>query len=149
MAEGIQETVELDAPPEEVWELLMDPGRLGDWVGPHRKLEDVPELPLKTGDRFRQRLGFGPIAFWVTWEVVEAERPSRARWVGEGPKGTKAEAIYELSPSDSGTTFHYTNDYELPGGIAGATARKAFSASAGGREARKSLKRLTAIFNGA
>ena len=61
MSEQVHETSEIDAPPAEVWAVLMDPGRLGEWVSAHRKLEQVPAVPLTTGDTFRQRLGIGPV----------------------------------------------------------------------------------------
>jgi uncharacterized protein YndB with AHSA1/START domain len=148
MPEAVHETVELDASPEEVWELIMDPRRLGDWVSAHRDLGELPELPLTGGDRFRQKLGVGPVRFSVEWEVLEAQAPTLARWRGEGPGGSTAEIVYQLEPSDRGTRFVYENDYELPGGFVGRAAKKAVSAAAGSREARRSLKRLQGVIAG-
>lgn len=147
MPEEVRESVRLDATPEEVWELLMDPNRLGEWVSTHRSIEEPPEeLPLETGSRFRQKLGVGPVRFSVEWEVVEAKAPELARWRGSGPGGSTARVTYRLTQEDGATRFDYINDYDLPGGLAGRAAKKAVSAAGGRREARKSLKALVEQF---
>jgi uncharacterized protein YndB with AHSA1/START domain len=144
--EEVHESVRLDAGMEEVWELLMDPTRLGEWVSTHRSVDEVPELPLQTGSRFRQKLGVGPVRFSVVWEVVEAQAPEFARWRGEGPGGSTAEVTYRLTSEDGATRFDYINDYDLPGGFAGRAAKKAVSAAGGRREARRSLRALGELF---
>jgi uncharacterized protein YndB with AHSA1/START domain len=149
VAEAVHETIELDAPPEEVWDLIMDPCRLGEWVSAHREVVELPELPLGEGDSFRQKLGVGPVRFSVVWEVIEARRPQLARWRGSGPGGSTAKITYRLEPAGEGRTrFVYINDYDLPGGIAGKAAKKAVSAAAGSREARRSLARLQEVLAG-
>ncbi len=144
MSEGIEQSIDLGTTREQLWDLLMDPNRLGEWVGPHRSIKDVPDLPLGEGDRFRQKLGFGPISFKVKWEVVQLNKPEFTRWVGTGPGGSRAEVVYTLSELEggAGTRFDYCNDYELPGGVMGRAAKRAFSSATGAREARKSLQRL-------
>lgn len=147
MAEEVHETVTLPAAPDEVWALLMDPSCLGEWVTVHRRLDDeLPELPLQEGDRFRQKLGVGPAGFWVEWCVAEVRAPELARWTGEGPGGSTATVTYRLSPDDSGTRFEYTNDFDPPGGLIGRAAKRAVNAAAGQREARRSMKRLRELF---
>jgi uncharacterized protein YndB with AHSA1/START domain len=147
--EGVHETVELAAPRQVVWDLVMDPRRLGEWVSAHRKLGELPELPLGEGDSFKQKLGVGPVRFSVTWEVTEARPPELARWHGRGPGGSTAEITYRLEEAGEGATrFVYMNDYELPGGVAGRAAKKAVSAAAGSREARRSLARLERVLDG-
>ena len=36
----VETSIDIDAPPEEVWALAMDPNRLADWVTIHRRLDD-------------------------------------------------------------------------------------------------------------
>ena len=148
-SDAVRESAEFEASPAEVWEVLMDPHRLDEWVSAHRKLDDLPELPLGMGDRFRQRLGVGPVGFWVEWEVVEAEEPNLARWRGSGPGGSSADVTYRLEELDGGerTRFDYENDFTPPGGLLGRTAKKAVNAAAGHREARKSLRALGSLFS--
>ncbi len=148
MAESVKETCEIAAKPEQVWEVLMDPTRLGEWVSAHRKVEDLPQLPLGEGDSFRQRLGVGPVGFWVQWEVVEAKAPELARWHGSGPGGSTAKVSYRLSENgNGGTRFDYENDFDPPGGILGQAAKRAVNAAAGHREARKSLRAFKQLFD--
>jgi hypothetical protein len=79
--------------------------------------------------------------FQLSWTVVEADKPYRAVWEGEGPLGSKATVIYELGQNGGGTHFHYTNEYKLPGGLVGKLAGAAV-VGASGHEANKTLKRL-------
>ncbi|MGI8727987.1 MAG: SRPBCC family protein [Solirubrobacterales bacterium] len=146
MAEAVEESARIPAPPEDVYDLLMDPDQLGTWVSAHREVLDMPELPLAEGEEFGQKLGVGPVRFKVRWTVEEARRPSYARWSGKGPGGSEAEVTYELSEEGGGTRFDYTNEYKLPGGLLGKAAKGAVSSAAGSREARKSLKRLREHF---
>lgn len=142
MADAVHETTTIDVGRERVWEILMDPTRLGEWVSAHRELDELPELPLSEGDRFRQRLGIGPVSFWVEWEIVELERPARTRWRGSGPGGSQAAVTYELEADGESTSFRYENDFDPPGGAMGKAAKRVVNAAAGRREARKSLRRL-------
>lgn len=151
MAETVRESVTIAAGPEGVWEVLMDPRRLGEWVSAHRELDELPELPLSEGDRFRQKLGLGPISFWVEWEVLEARQPEFARWRGSGPGGSSADVTYRLEPNGADDDaeeicFHYENDFDPPGGMVGRAAKKVVNAAAGQREARKSMKKLKGLF---
>lgn len=143
MAE-VHESVEIDAPAEEVWALVMDPARLGDWVTAHREVYDVPDGPLVAGDGFRQKLCVAGKSFDVGWELIEAEKPSLAVWKAKGPKGTGAAVRYELSAKNGSTRFDYVNDFDLPGGplkiVAGGIAGRPAK-----RAARKSLERLKAL----
>ena len=111
--------------------------------------DELPDLPLDQGDTFKQRLGVGPVGFWVEWEVVEADEPRLARWRGSGPGGSTADVTYRLAELDGGerTRFDYENDFSPPGGVLGRTAKKAVNAAAGQREARKSLRALSSLFS--
>lgn len=148
MADSVRESISLPADRGAVWDLIMDPGRLADWVDAHRQIEDVPALPLAVGSRFRQQLGFGPVSFWVDWEVMEARRPELARWQGTGPGGSAARIVYRLSVDgdETATRFDYENAFDPPGGFVGAAATRVVNAAAGQREARKSMQRLRGLF---
>ncbi len=136
----VRETIEIEAPPEAVWDLCMDPDRLGDWVTAHSRAENAPE-DLETGDSFDQVLCLGGQPVDVRWTLERSERPRLAEWDADGPKDSGAKVRYLLESANGGTRFRYENDFELPGGalsliagrIAGAPARRA---------AKKSLKRL-------
>jgi uncharacterized protein YndB with AHSA1/START domain len=139
----LEREIDIAAPPERVYEVLLDPDCLGEWVTIQEELEEAPEgRDLKPGDKLRQRMKVAGQRFKLSWTVVEAERPSRVVWEGEGPMGSKAKAVYELAANgDGGTRFSYMNQYDLPGGFAGKLAGRAVVKASGG-EADRSLERL-------
>jgi carbon monoxide dehydrogenase subunit G len=138
----LERTIEIDASPEDVYDTLADPSCLGEWVTIQDELVSAPDGLVKKGDEVVQRMKVAGKKFDVAWDVEVADRPSKVRWTGRGPMGTKARATYELSPNgNDGTRFHYTNEYDLPGGPLGKLAGRAFSA-ASGHEADRTLRRL-------
>src|SRR5205823_1587145 len=47
--------IEIAASPDAVWDVLMDPDHLGDWVTIQEDLEEAPEGDLVNGSRIVQR----------------------------------------------------------------------------------------------
>ena len=134
--------IDIHASPNAVWDVLMDPDHLGDWVTIQDELEEAPNGDLVNGSTLVQRCKVAGQRFYLRWKVVEADKPNRAVWEGEGPLGSRATVVYELaSQNGGGTHFHYTNEYKLPGGIMGRIGGAAV-VGASGHEANKTLKRL-------
>ena len=142
MSDAVRESVLIAAPAERVWEVVMDPDRLGDWVTTHDSLEGPAEGPLRSGSSFTQRLKLAGAPFKVRWTVTECSRPHLARWEGKGPGGSTAHVSYGLAEQDGDTRFNYENRFELPGGVLGRVAGKAIAAAGSEREARHSLENL-------
>jgi carbon monoxide dehydrogenase subunit G len=136
--------IDIDASPERVWDVLMDPDHLGDWVTIQEALEERPPGDLVDGSRLVQRCRVAGQRFELSWKVVEAEKPRRAVWEGKGPMGSRATVTYELAGNGGGTHFHYKNEYKLPGGILGRIGGAAV-VGASGHEANKTLKRLKRV----
>jgi uncharacterized protein YndB with AHSA1/START domain len=139
----LEREITIDAPRDAVYDVLLDPACLGEWVTIQEELEEAPRgRDLAEGDELRQRMKVAGQRFKLCWTVVEAERPSRVVWEGSGPLGSKAKAVYELAEDgDGGTRFSYLNQYDLPGGFAGKLAGRAVTKASGG-EADRSLERL-------
>jgi carbon monoxide dehydrogenase subunit G len=138
----LERTIDIDAPPEKVYDVLTDPNCLGEWVTIQEKLVSAPDPPLKKGDCVVQGMKVVGKRFEVSWDVEVADRPSKVQWSGNGPMGSVARATYELEPNgDGGTRFSYTNAYEVPGGPVGKVAGRALVSASGG-EADATLKRL-------
>jgi uncharacterized protein YndB with AHSA1/START domain len=134
--------IEIAAPPERVWSIVMDPRRLADWVTIHRRLETAPAR-LRRGSRFEQTLQLRGAPLHVEWTVVDVDEPRRAVWEGRGPAGSRASIVYELRPEgDSHTRFDYTNEFKPPGGALGAVAGRMLVGGLSQREAQRSLERL-------
>ena len=138
----LERTIEIDATPEEVYDVLTNPHCLGEWVTIQEKLVSAPEPPLKEGDCIVQGMRVVGKRFEVSWNVEVADRPSKVRWSGDGPMGSVARATYELEPNgNGGTRFSYTNEYDVPGGPVGKVAGRALVQASGG-EADATLARL-------
>lgn len=141
----VQRDIEIAAPPERVYEVVMDPHRLGDWVTIHAGLREAPSDGLSRGSTLSQSLKLAGQRFTVRWRVVEDDRPSRVVWEGSGPVGSTARVVYELAPNGAGgTRFTYVNEYALPGGVLGRLGGRAV-APASRRESERSLRRLKAL----
>ena len=137
----VERSIEIAAPPDAVYDVVMDPARLEEWVTVHKELLHAPNGVLEEGDELAQKLKVAGQGFKVKWTVAKAERPRDVEWEGRGPMGTKARVSYDLEPREDGTCFNYVNEYELPGGAAGRVAGRAV-ASAAKREMKRSLDRL-------
>jgi carbon monoxide dehydrogenase subunit G len=120
----VERDIRIDAPPQRVYDVVMDPQRLEDWVTIHHHLEDAPSGALKKGSKLTQVLRLAGRKFHVRWTVVENEPCERVVWEGRGPVGSHAKVIYEFGDSSNGncTDFHYMNEYDLPGGLLGRIA---------------------------
>ena len=139
----VERSIEIAAPPEAVYEVVMDPHRLEDWVTVHAELHDSPDK-LSEGSELGQSIKVAGQKFKVEWLVVKAGEPRSVQWNGRGPMGTKARVAYELEDRGDGTCFHYMNEYDFPGGPLGKLGAKAFERTAG-KEADKTLKRLKGL----
>lgn len=147
----LESEVELPAPPEEVYELVMDPRRLGEWVSIHESVKDGPTGILEEGSRMTQRMRLAGKGFDVRWLVTQADRPRHVVWTGEGPARSTAYIEYRLEPVDGSkaTQFGYVNEFALPGGAVGAFAgRFVAGTSLPARELERSLERLKGILGG-
>lgn len=108
------------APPEAVWAFLVDPAKMIRWMGESAVLE--PEV----GGAYRVDVVPGHVA---SGTVREIDPPRRlvVTWGWErsdGVEGTIAPGsstvVFELEPSDAGTTLRFTH-MDLPGREAAAS----------------------------
>jgi uncharacterized membrane protein len=140
----VERSIELNAPAERVYDLVMDPRRLGDWVTIHAGLKDAPG-ELRKGSELVQSLKLAGRRFDVHWEVVQAEKPKRVVWEGKGPVHSRAKVVYDLDTDGDGKTcFSYMNEYSMPGGPLGRIAAGALKHTAE-RESERTLEQLKRI----
>ena len=137
----VERTIDIAAAPEEVYEAVMDPRRLDEWVTIHVGVEGAPDGPLSEGTEMRQCLKLAGTKFHVDWRVTRAERPARVEWEGRGPMRSKARVVYDIAPNGGGSRFCYMNEFTLPGGPLGRIAGGGMSGISG-RESERSLERL-------
>jgi carbon monoxide dehydrogenase subunit G len=141
--------IEIDAPIQRVWDTVMDPNCLKDWVTIHRSVKDVSDSPLRRGSTMEQVLHLRGVSFHVHWTLTAMRSPHLAEWEGHGPAHSLARITYQLAGDGNGPTrFDYTNTFAPPGGKLGSVASRVIVAAASEREANNSLARLKALLEG-
>jgi uncharacterized membrane protein len=142
----VKASIEIDAPREEVYETMLDPSRLDEWVTIHRRVNRHDEGPPREGYEMEQTLCLRGANFKVRWTLTEADRPGHATWEGRGPAHSYARTSYTLHSVDGDRTrFEYENEFKAPGGILGAAASRVIVGGVPDREADRSLHRLKAL----
>jgi uncharacterized protein YndB with AHSA1/START domain len=145
----VKTSIQIDATPQAVFDTVMDPGRLGDWVTIHRSVDVQSAEPAEPGAKMDQVLTLRGVSIKVHWTLSSVTSPTEAEWQGRGPAGSRALIRYRLDGPESGpTTFEYTNEFSAPGGAAGKAASRVLVGSASEREATKSLSKLKALLEG-
>ncbi len=149
MPDQVRVTVDIDAPPAEVFALAMEPDRTPDWVTIVLRVEEKDGGPLKQGYEMAQRLCLRGFPFTVKWKLAEFRPGEYARWEGKGPARSKAITENVLEPREGGgTRFTYTNEFVTPFGPLGAVAGKALMGGLPEKEATQSLQNLKALAEG-
>jgi len=135
-------SIHIPAPVQKVWDMVMDPNRLGDWVSIHRKLLHSDEGRPRVGFEMDQQIHMRGVSLDVHWKLVDCDPCRRAVWEGRGPARSRAHTEYVLSPERDGTRFDYRNEFHAPLGPIGALASRALVGGIPEREAHRTLERL-------
>jgi hypothetical protein len=135
-------SIDIAASPQQIWDVIMDPRRLGDWVTIHRRLVHADPGPVHEGFQMEQMLHLRGVNIDVRWRLVECRPNVLAVWEGHGPARSSARTEYRISPASSGAHFDYRNEFRAPLGIIGALASRALVGGIPEREAKLTLTRL-------
>jgi hypothetical protein len=135
-------SVLIKAPREKVWELVMDPTRLGEWVTIHRRLVHADPGAPRKGFQMEQLLHLRGVNLPVRWRLVECLPCKLAVWEGRGPARSRARTEYHIAADGSCTRFDYRNEFHAPLGPVGALASRALVGGVPDREAALTLQRL-------
>src|SRR6187551_1442688 len=120
----VEAKIDIAAAPDQVYDVMLDPSRLHEWVTIHRKVNHVDSGEPRKGYEMDQTLCLRHANFKVHWTLTEAQRPHRATWEGRGPAGSYARTSYRLTSNDDGTHFEYENEFRAPGGLLGKAASR-------------------------
>lgn len=141
-------SIEIAATPAMVWDVVMDPTRLGDWVTIHRKLRGCDDGPPRVGYGMDQQIHLRGVSVDVHWTLVECEHATLAVWGGRGPARSRARTEYRLRLIEGGHThFDYRNEFHAPLGPLGALAGRALVGGMPEREATNTLNRLRKLLD--
>ncbi len=139
-------SVEIAAPPQVVFDTIMDPARLAEWVTIHRSVSNVSGARATRGASMDQVLHMRGVSFRVHWTLISVRPPHEAEWEGKGPALSKARIRYQLrGDADGPTMFEYTNEFHAPGGLLGGVASRLVVGHASEREAHDTLARLKSL----
>jgi uncharacterized protein YndB with AHSA1/START domain len=138
-------SIDIAAPPERVWETVMDPDCLERWVTIHRRLIHADRGPAVVGFEMEQAIHLRGVTIDVHWQLVECEPPQRAVWEGRGPARSRAHTEYLLSRDGDGTRFDYQNEFHAPLGPVGALVSRAVVGGIPQREATRTLQALKSM----
>jgi uncharacterized membrane protein len=139
-------SIDIAAPRERVFDLVLDPTRLDEWVTIHRRVNRADDGPPREGYEMVQTLHLRGANIKVRWRLTELQEHAHVTWEGRGPAHSYARTSYSLSDLDSaGTHFEYENEFKPPGGILGAAASRVLVGGQPQREANRSLQQLKAL----
>ena len=93
----VNASIDIDAPPERVYDAMLDPARLKDWVTIHRRVNRSDDGTPREGYEMEQTLCLRGANFKVRWTLTEADKPAAATWEGRGRATTIASAIRSIS----------------------------------------------------
>lgn len=115
-------SVDVHAPPEQVWEIACDTSRYAEWVESTLQVTRT-DGPARLGATYDERTRIsGPWKASTHWRVTEFDAPRRQVHAGEGVATAKDMAvIIELAPSGPNThltlTIRYTPRYGVIGAV--------------------------------
>ena len=135
-------SIDIDAPPERVWALAMDPNCLSEWVTIHRRLHGHDDGPPRKGYAMEQTLHLRGVNFKVHWELVACDKGHHAEWHGRGPARSHAETEYRLTPRRRRHALRLPQRVHRAAGPARRVASRALVGGLPRREADASLRKL-------
>lgn len=117
--------LDIDAPRQAVWDLLLDFDRLATCGPGVESIERVDATHARV--RAKVGVGFMTLGFTIELELVETQAPERAviRATGDAP-GTSVEAngsMHLSGPAEGPTRMDYAATVELFGALAGVGSR--------------------------
>lgn len=145
MADTVRTSITIAAAAQEIWDVVMDPDRFGDWVTIHRGLKSVSSDPLVSEATLEQTLCLRGVKFDVKWRVAEWDPPHHAVLEGRGPARSVALTRDDFTEVDGGTRFDYVNELKAPMGPLGSIASRVLVGGLSEREAKASLRKLKAL----
>jgi ribosome-associated toxin RatA of RatAB toxin-antitoxin module len=105
-----QNTLEISAPFERLWELTVDVARWSDFMPTMQWLRPLEDGPLQIGSKVRVKQ---PAQLPLVWTVSELQPPSRFVWQSRlGP--WRLTATHQISPTSSGCSNHLQFEFSGP-----------------------------------
>ena len=132
-------SIDVDASPERVWEVISDPRNLTRWDGHIVGVEGLPPDGLIAGSTYTVVVRFLGVTAHAECVVTDLDAPGHAEVEVEGVVEAKVQSW--VTPLDSGgARIHHRVDYRFPGGPLGTIAAQAFQMLGGSAILRRGLQ---------
>ena len=144
----VRSEIEIAAPPERVWEVLIDPERRPQYNVSIVEVHD-PSGPLdQVGSAYDAVAKVYGRRIEGRWEVTEVSPMRKIVQRGSGGAGANATVNGTIEPSGEGTRAAVEVDYQLPAGFLGEVANKLFVERSVERDVRHTLENLKELVEG-
>ncbi len=115
----VEESLDIDAPPEAIWAFISDPARVLHFMSGITRWEVASEEPAGLGARYRMLMRVGSAEIGSLIEVVEFSPPREMAWTSV--TGIDQRARWRLRERDAGDEHPRTHvEFRLSYGVAGA-----------------------------
>jgi uncharacterized protein YndB with AHSA1/START domain len=114
-----EKSIQIAAPPEEVWTCLTHPNWIQKWWTAVREYHYTSELQSGVGMTFvvEEKIGIGPL-LRIQFEVTRWMKPDRIMFKMVSGTGAKSyEISWTLEPVEGGTLFNYVERLTLSTGF--------------------------------
>lgn len=136
----ITRSVDIEAPPERVWDVLEDVRRLPEYSESTDEVRDAPERLTAVGQEYVQVGRVLGVKLTSRWRVTALEPGRLLSNEGSLGPGVRYTLTQRLEPlSENRTRLWIDIEYTVPGGALGRLAARASAESRAGREAQAVL----------
>lgn len=144
----VERSIEIDAPPERVFELLTDLDRLEEWATIAGDSETLPDKPLRQGATWKHKVKVAGVELEGDWSVVAIDPPRLVQYEATRGGGGWLKMRQSVAPAGAGSRVELEVEYELPWGVLGEAVDKLIVERGNEREADESLQNLKDILEG-
>ncbi|MDP9442555.1 MAG: SRPBCC family protein [Actinomycetota bacterium] len=137
----IDRAIDIDAPPEAVFDELVDLHRLDRWSTITVSHEGSTDT-LQAGHEFKQSIRIAGINLPTEWRCVQYDPPNAVAYEATALGGGRLEMRQVVTLTDAGSRVELTVDYDLPGGFLGDLLDRLYVERRNEREAEHSLQNL-------
>ncbi|HEY1330243.1 MAG TPA: SRPBCC family protein [Actinomycetota bacterium] len=147
----VEASLEIGAPPKEVWKVVSDPRNLPMWNRHIVDVKNAPEDGLRTGSRYTTTVGFMGVRAGIACEAIEVRAPEYAEIRLHGLLDAVVETRLRALSGDRTLLRHHV-EYRFVGGPVGdlaASVVQMFGAGTLLRRGMQAQKRQAEDANGA